>query len=154
MGQGVVWMPPHRRPCPFSSLVSLGGGSHWNRWKKTTSSSRLGAREVVVGVVSKLTKRTTSGSRLDEREVVVVGFTSKWRKWPPPARVWMQGRWWWWQMVETTKKNHLQLAIECDGGGVVAGSRNNGRNHLQLAFGHEGGGDGGTGSRKDQKTAL
>ena len=42
-------------------------------------------------------KKTTSGSRLDAREVVVVGVALKRRKQPPPARVWMRGRWWSWQ---------------------------------------------------------
>ena len=37
-------------------------------------------------------ERTTSGSRLDAREVVVVGFASKRRNGPPPARVWKRGR--------------------------------------------------------------
>jgi hypothetical protein len=41
--------------------------------KRTTSGSRLDAREVVVvGDMSKEGKKTTSGSCLDAREVVVV----------------------------------------------------------------------------------
>ena len=42
-------------------------------------------------------KWTTSGSLLEAREVMVVGVASKRWKEPPPARVWMRGRWWWWQ---------------------------------------------------------
>jgi len=47
-----------------------------------------------------MTKMTTSGSRLDTREVVVVGDGGN------------------------DENDHLQLAFECKGGGVVAGSRN------------------------------
>jgi len=47
------------------------------------------------GVRVEMLKRTTSGSRLDAREVVVVEFTSKCRNQPPLARVWTRGRWWW-----------------------------------------------------------
>ena len=55
-----------------------GGGTGGRIDEKTTSGSRLDAREVVVvGGVSKWLKWTTSGSRLDAREVVVVGDMSK-----------------------------------------------------------------------------
>jgi len=117
--------------------------------KKTTSSSRLDAREVVVvadgrnsrknhlqlafeckgggggGRRVERMERTTSGSRLDAREVVVLGDRSKE---PPPARVWTQGRWWW----ETGRKNE--------------------KNHLRLAFGREGGGGGGRPVETPKKT--
>ena len=51
-----------------------GGGTGSRIDKKTTSGSRLDAREVVVvvGGTSKWLKSTTSSSRLDVREVVVV----------------------------------------------------------------------------------
>jgi hypothetical protein len=67
-----------------------GGGTGGRIDEKTTSGSRLDAREVVVvGGMSKRPKSTTSGSRLDAREVVVVGDVSKRCKEPPPARDWM-----------------------------------------------------------------
>ena len=67
-----------------------------------------------------MTKMTISGSRLDAREVVVVADGGN------------------------DENDHLQLAFEREGGGVVAGDRNGRRNHLQLAFGCEGGGGGGS----------
>ena len=67
-------------------------------------------------IPSKLPKRTTSGSRLDAREVVVVGASLKHRKTPPPAHVRTQGRWWW-EPCRNTEKNHLQLAFRHEGGG-------------------------------------
>jgi len=127
-------------------------------------------------------KRTTSGSRLDAREVVVVGDMLKRRKgrwlwWetcrnsekkPPPARVWMRGRWLWWETCRNVEMDHLRLAFGCEGGGcngrhvetakwttsgsrldarevVVVGdlSKRRKKNHLRLAFGCEGGGCGG-----------
>ena len=55
--------------------------------KRTTSGSRLDAREVVmVGATSKPPKMTTSSSRLDAREVVVAEVLEEQKK-PPPARV-------------------------------------------------------------------
>ena len=64
-------------PCPSSSLVSLGGGSHVKTAEKNHLWLVVDAREVVVGVASKPMKRTTSRSRLDVREEVVVGVASK-----------------------------------------------------------------------------
>ena len=43
---------------------------------------------VATGDALKPPKRTTSGSRLDAREEVVVGGMSKWRNEPPLARIW------------------------------------------------------------------
>ena len=105
-------------PCPSSSLMSLSGESCVEMMKRITSSSRLNAREVVVvAYMLRQLKKTTSSSRLNAREEV------------------------WWQMVEiveettsssyldarevvtvaevvkTTKKKHLQLTFECEGGG-------------------------------------
>ena len=39
------------------------------------------------------TKKSMFGSHLDAREVVVVADMLKRQKNPPPARVWMRGRW-------------------------------------------------------------
>jgi len=126
-------------------------------------------------------EKTTSGSRLDAREVVVAADVSKHhirlafgreggggagrcvashvlqaRKKPPLARVWMRGRWQWLQTCRT-------LAFGCEGGSggrrcveslkkttsdsrlvarevVVAADVS--KHHLQLAFGCEGGGGG------------
>jgi hypothetical protein len=56
----------------------------------------LDAREVVVVADGRNNeKKTTSSLCLNAREMV------------------------WWQAVETTKKNHFQLAFEREGGGVV-----------------------------------
>ena len=66
-------------------------------------------------------KKTTSGSRLEAREVVVVGGMSKCRKTPPLARIWMRGRWWWWDLCWNAEKGHLWLVFGCEGGGGVAG---------------------------------
>ena len=104
-----------------------------------------------------------------KREVVVVGNMSKWRKKPPPARVWIRGRWLWWETCQNVEMDHLQLAFGCKGGGcngrhvetakwttsgsrldmrevvVVGGvSKRQKKNHLRLAFGCEGGGGGGS----------
>ena len=82
-----------------------GGGTGGRIDEKTTSGLRLDAREeVVVGDVSKERKITTYSLRLDAREVVVVCDMSKERKKPPPARVWMQGRWWWWVTHDVSKE--------------------------------------------------
>ena len=64
-------------------------------------------------------KKTTSGSRLDAREVVVVGVGLKQREKSPPAHVWTRGRWRWWEARRNGEMNHLQLAFrhEGDGGG-------------------------------------
>ena len=40
------------------------------------------------------TEKSTSGSRLDAREVEAVAVALKPLKSPPLARIWMQGRWW------------------------------------------------------------
>ena len=97
-----------------------GGGGHGSRvenQKKTTSGLCLDAREVVVVAdMSKVEKKTTSGLRLHAREVVVV-LALKVEKKPPPARVCMRGRWWWWQSCRNRRKDHLQLAFGCKGGG-------------------------------------
>jgi len=61
-------------------------------------------------------KKTTSGLRLNAREVEVVGGVLEERKWPPPARVWMWGRWWW-EAHRNCEMNHLQLAFQCEGDG-------------------------------------
>jgi len=79
MGQRVVKTPP------------LGHGHSKKTSKKTTSGCEGGGGG---GRRVETLKNITSGSRLDAREVVV-GDVSKRRKKPPPARVWMQGRWWW-----------------------------------------------------------
>ena len=47
----------------------------------------------------------------------VVADTSKRRKFPPPARVWMQGRWWGRQTHRNIEEIHPQLAFGCEGGG-------------------------------------
>jgi len=66
--------------------------------EETTSSSRLNAREVVVVLQAVETiEETTSSSRLDAREVVVVA----------------DGR--------NSRKNHLRLAFEREGGGGGGG---------------------------------
>jgi len=100
-------------PCPSSSLVSLGGGSRVETAEKNHLQLAFG-REGGDGGGRRVEtpKITTSTSRLDAREVVVVGevsegrknhlrlafgceggggggVTSKLRKDPPPARVWM-----------------------------------------------------------------
>ena len=62
-------------------------------------------------------EKTTSGSRLDAREVVVVGDVVKATKTPPPARIWTRGRWWWQETCRKNKKNHLRLAFGRKGGG-------------------------------------
>jgi hypothetical protein len=49
---------------------------------------------------------------------VVLADVLQARKKPPPARVWMRGRWWW---PQTCRKLHLRLAFGCEGGG--GGSR-------------------------------
>jgi len=64
-------------PCPSSSLMSPGGGSHVETAEKNHLRLAVDMREVVVGVASKLTKRTTSRLRLDVRKEVVVGVTLK-----------------------------------------------------------------------------
>ena len=61
------------------------------------------------------------------------------RKAPPPARVWMRGRWWSWQMRQIARKDHLRLAFGHEGGGG-GGSIENVR--LRLAFSCKGGGGG------------
>jgi len=40
----------------------------------------------------------------------------------------MRGRWWWWETGRNTKKNHLWLAFECEGGG--GGGRRVGRTKM------------------------
>ena len=50
-----------------------------------------------------------------------MGFASKRRNGPPPARIWTRGRWWWWGSRRNTEINHLRLAFGCGGGG--GGSR-------------------------------
>jgi hypothetical protein len=47
----------------------------------------------------------------------VVGDVAKESKKPPPARVWMRGRWWWRETCRKVEKNHLRLAFGCEGGG-------------------------------------
>jgi hypothetical protein len=43
----------------------------------------------------KMPKKSTSSSRLDAREVEAVAVALKSSKGPPPlARIWTQGRWW------------------------------------------------------------
>jgi hypothetical protein len=42
----------------------------------------------------KMPKKSTSGSRLDAREVEAVAMALKSLKGPPPARIWTRGRWW------------------------------------------------------------
>jgi len=98
-----------------------GGGKGVGRTKKTTSSSHLNMREVVVvgdmlkhwkkshcqlafgckggggwGECVETTKKTTFSSHLDVREMVVGANRLKQPKKPPLAHIWMQGRWWWW----------------------------------------------------------
>jgi hypothetical protein len=54
---------------------------------------------------------------VDAREVVVVvAMALKQPKNPPPAHVWMQGRWWW-QTRRDVEKIHLWLAFGREGGG-------------------------------------
>ena len=96
----------------------------WGRWQrhwnveKTTSSSRLDARVVVVVANElKILKKSTSGLRLDAREVVVMAKVLKPVKTPHPARIWMQGRWRQWEMRWKVRKIHLQLMFGHEGGG-------------------------------------
>ena len=117
----------------------VGDGS--KERKKTTSGSRLDAREVVVvgdglkhrkkppplaferegggggGRHVGRTKMTTSSLCLNVREVVVVGGTSKLRNEPPPARVSTQGRWWWLDARQNDQMDHPWLAFGREGGG-------------------------------------
>jgi len=72
---------------------------------------------VAVADALKPPKRTTSGSRLDAREVVVVGGTSKWQNGPPLARIWMRGRRWWWEACRNAEIDLLWLAFGREGGG-------------------------------------
>ena len=75
--------------------VVVPGGGRWSkRRKKTTSSSQLNEMEVVWWQAVEIMEETTSNSHSDTREVVMVA-----------------------QAVERTKKNHLQLAFGCEGGG-------------------------------------
>ena len=46
-----------------------------------------------------------------------MGDRSKCQKKPPPAHVWMQGRWLWWESGRKNEKDHLQLAFGREGGG-------------------------------------
>jgi hypothetical protein len=89
----------------------------------------------------KTPRTSTSSSCLDAREVVVVADSLKSpKKNPHPARVWMRG---WWCGCRHVETNHLWLAFECEGGGVVAGPPKSQRTRLRLAFGPKGGGSGG-----------
>ena len=102
----------------FGSEGDGGGRRHVETTKWTSSSSYLNAREVVVGRTRQndennhlqlafgceggggsgsrveMTKTTTSSLRLDMKEVVVVTEVLEGLKQPPPAHVWMRGRWW------------------------------------------------------------
>jgi len=61
-------------PCPFSSLVSLGGGNRVKTTKKNYPQLAFGCKGGGGGGSHVETmKMTTSGSRLDTREVVVIG---------------------------------------------------------------------------------
>jgi len=62
-------------------------------------------------------KTSTSNLCLDMREVEVVAVASKPPKTPPPARVWMRGRWRRRQLRRNHPKLHLRLAFEWKGGG-------------------------------------
>jgi len=65
-------------PCPSSSLMSLGGGSHVETAEKNHLRLAVGRKGGGGGGSRVETpKWTTPGSRLDVREVVVVGFASK-----------------------------------------------------------------------------
>ena len=79
------------------NLEGGGGGNCVQMLKDTTSVLRLDAREVVV--------------------VVVVVCSQKIWKTPPPACIWMRGRWWCWETYQKAEKLHLQVAFGPEGGG-------------------------------------
>jgi len=110
---------------PLARVWTRGRWRWWEAcWKNENDHLRLafeckggggGGRHVETA------KWTTSSSRFDAREMVVVGCASKWPNGPPPARVWMRGRWWWWESCQNAEINHLRLAFGHEGGG--GGSR-------------------------------
>ena len=115
------------------NLEGGGGGNCVQMLKDTTSVLRLDAREVVV--------------------VVVVVCSQKIWKTPPPACIWMRGRWWCWETYQKAEKLHLQVAFGPEGGG--GGGRWAKwieKHQLQLTFECEGGGGGGRRSKTSKSS--
>jgi len=109
----------------------------WSWWwmietvEGPTPGSCLNMREVVVVAQAvKTMKKTTSGLHLDAREVVVVA----------------DGR--------NSRKNHLWLAFECEGGGGGRSVESTKKTHLRLVFGCEGGGGDGRRVKRMKKNHL
>jgi len=99
----------------------------------------------VVAQAVETMKKTTSGSHLDAREVVMAADGQNSRKNHLRLVFECEGGGGGGRSVESTKKNHLRLAFGCKGGGGDGRRvKRTKKNHLQLTFGREGGGCGGS----------
>src|SRR6266567_1551980 len=150
----------HHLRLAFGCEGGGGGGKSVKMREKTTSGSRLDAREVVVANASKREKhhlRLAFGCEGGGGRGKGVGGGGKCvetRKAPPPARVWMRGRWWswrgswwWWptrrNAKSTTSGSRLdarEVVVVARELVVVANASKREKDHLRLAFGCEGGG--------------
>ena len=113
----------------------------------------MGAKEVVVATGAlEWPKKTTSRSRLDAREEVLVRDAFKRLNDPPPSRVWTRERI---GCVEITKKtNSCSRSDARELVDMAGASKSVKKNHLLLTFGREGGGSSGRRVKMSEKTTC